>query len=236
MKRFSTYTSIILLAVLCIIVYRERYLPRLQQKLFPDNSLAHYHSRPAYKEQLTRYDVYSKKANIVMLGTSLTQDIDWNELMSRGDIINRGYGGDILAVLASRLNYVMAAQPKICFIEAGINDIDTHVPIAESIQLLMGIVDTLQRHAIIPVLTAVTQVTADANNQKERNEKISQFNRELYKLAQNRKLTVIDNNPILAPAGHLQPELAKSDGLHYLPKTYLVWKAAIDKVLLQNGL
>jgi hypothetical protein len=166
MKRFSTYTSVILLAVLCMIVYRERYIPRLQQKISPDNSLAHYQNRPAYKEQLTRYNVYSKKANIVMLGTSLTQDIDWNELMNRGDIINRGYGGDILLVLASRLNYVIAVQPKICFIEAGINDIDTGVPLAESIQLLTAIADTLQKHTIIPVLTAVTHVTADAQNQK----------------------------------------------------------------------
>jgi hypothetical protein len=58
----------------------------------------------------------------------------------------------------------------------------------------------------------------------------------LYKLAQNRKLTVIDNNPVLAPAGYLKTELAKSDGLHYLPKTYLVWKAAIEKALIEKGL
>jgi lysophospholipase L1-like esterase len=236
MKRLSVYVNIMLLALLAFIAYRERYIPRLKQKLLPDNSLTHYQSRPAYKEQLSRYDVYTKKANIVMLGTSLTQDIDWGELLNRGDVVNRGYGGDILAVLAGRMPYVLSVQPKICFVEGGINDIDTGVPLTESVRLLTGIADTLQQHSVVPVLTAVTHVAKDAVNQKERNEKITAYNRELYKLAESRKLAVVDNNPALAPDGYLKPALAKGDGLHYLPSTYLLWKAAIEKVLVQNGL
>ncbi len=236
MKRFCPYVNLVLLAFLSIIVYREKYIPRLKQKIFPDNSLSHYQKRPAYREQLSRYKVYSKKADIVMLGTSLTQDIEWNELMNRGNIVNRGYGGDIIAVLANRLPLVLALHPKICFIEGGINDIDTGIPPEESLQLLTGIVDVLQRDSIIPVLTAVTHVTENAANQKERNKAIGHFNRELYRLAASRRLTIIDNNPKLAPGGYLLPAFAKSDGLHYLPETYLVWKAAIEKILIEKGL
>jgi lysophospholipase L1-like esterase len=236
MKRFLIAVNIILVLLLSFIVYREKYIGKLKQKLFPDNSLKYYQNRPAYKEQLTRYDVYSKKANIVMLGTSLTQDIDWEELMNRGDIVNRAYGGDIFAVMAARLPYVLALQPKICFIEGGINDIDTDVPVAESMHQLLIIIDTLQQHSVIPVLTTITNVANSAAGQKTRNKKINQFNSELYKLAKNKGLSIIDNNPVLAPGGNLKEEFAKSDGLHYLPKTYLVWKAAVEKVLLKNGL
>lgn len=235
MKRLLIGINLILVLALGIIIYREGYIPKLKQKFFPDNSLAHYQNRPEYKEQLSRYGVYTKKADIVMLGTSLTQDIDWNELMNRPDIINRGYGGDIFAVMATRLPYVLAAEPKICFIEGGINEIDTGVPITEFSNQLSAIIDTLQHHSVIPVLTAITFVTNNAYDHKKRNEQIALYNREMKKLAASRAIVVIDNNPVLAPKGYLEEKFAKNDGLHYLPKTYLVWKAAIEKVLVQYG-
>ncbi len=236
MKRFLLYSNIILLALLAFITWRERYLPRLWQKAFPDNSLAYYQQRPAYQAQLARYAVYTKKAPIVMLGTSLTQDIDWGELLNRSDVVNRGYGGDIIAVLASRLPQVLAVKPRVCFIEGGINDIDTGVPLAESIRLLTGIVDTLLHHNIKPVLTTVTHVAKYAHQQQERNAKISLFNKALRQLAAGRSLLVTDNNPALAPGGYLQPSLAKSDGLHYQPAAYLLWKQEVESVLVQAGL
>ena len=231
MKRILVFLNIILVLLLGFIIYRERYIPKLKQKLIPDNRLSYYRDRPGYKDQLRRWDVYSKKASIVMLGTSLTQDIDWNELMNRNDIANRGFGGDILAVMVDRLPYVLAVEPRICFLEGGINDIDTDVPLAEFMQQLNLIIDTLQHHSIIPVLTAITHVSRNAVNQRTRNVRINQFNKEIYQLAQTRGLSLIDNNPVMAPDGLLKEELAKWDGLHYLPRTYLLWKAAIEKVL-----
>lgn len=236
MKRFSLYINFVLLALLAVIVYWENYIPRLWQKIFPDNSLAHYQQRPAYQQQLSRYAVYSKKAPIVMLGTSLTQDVDWNELLNRGDVINRGYGGDILAVLASRMPYVLAVQPQICFVEGGINDIDTGVPLDTSMQLLNGIADTLLQHNCTPVFTAVTYVTRQAPNQAARNKKIKQFNEALFELAERKGIFVVNNNPKMAPDGYLKTELAKSDGLHYLSSTYLIWKKNIETALTHKDL
>jgi lysophospholipase L1-like esterase len=236
MKRFSLILNVLLLLLLGFIAWRENYLPRLWRKLFPDNSLAHYQGRPAYQDQLARYQVYSKKGGIVLLGNSLTQDIDWNELMNRGDMINRGYGGDIMAVLANRIPLVLALQPKACIIEGGINDIDTGVPMDTTLQLLRGMVDTLRNHAITPVLTAITHVAERAPRQKQRNALVRQYNTALYQLAAQKGLQVVDNNPDLAPQGYLQPELSKPDGLHYQPAAYLIWKGNIEKALARLGL
>jgi lysophospholipase L1-like esterase len=232
MKRFSAILNLALLLLLGLIAWRERYLPRLWQKFFPDNSLAHYQARPAYQDQLARYTVYGKKGGIVMLGTSLTQDIDWNELLNRGDMINRGYGGDIMAVLASRIPLVVAVAPKTCIIEGGINDIDTGVPIDSALQTLQGMVDSLQRHNILPIVTAVTHVTEKAHRQRQRNELIKQYNTGLYQLAKQKGLAVVDNNPVMAPDGYLKAELAKH-GLHFRPAAYLLWKGNIEKILAQ---
>ena len=236
MNRLSLYLNIILLTLLIVVVIRENYIPKLKQRIFPDNSLDHFKNRPAYKEELMRYDVYSKKANIVMVGTSLTQDIDWSELLNRGDIINRGFGGDIFAVIASRLPYVLSVKPKICFIEGGINDIDRNIPLKESMEHLTHIINSLQQDSIIPVITLVTHVSNSAHGHDERNQKINEINSEIKNLAKLKNISLIDNNPILAPDGYLKPEYAKYDGLHYLPKTYLVWKASIEKILMQYHL
>lgn len=236
MKRFSFYFNIFLLIALISVIYKEDYIKKLKQKIFPDNSLQYYKNRPAYKDQLLKYGVYSKQANIVMLGTSLTQDIDWNELLNRGDIINRGYGGDLIAVMADRLPYIISVHPKICFIEGGINDIDNDIPLNETLQQLISIIDTLQKNSITPILTAVTHVTNNASRHTKRNKKIKEFNTELKKLAKVRGLTIIDNNPVLAPDGYLKNGFSKYDGLHYLPKTYLIWKVEIEKILKQYGL
>jgi lysophospholipase L1-like esterase len=236
MKRFSLYLNILFLIALVSVIYKEDYVRKLKQKIFSDNSLQHYKNRPAYKDQLLKYGVYSKQANIVMLGTSLTQDIDWNELMNRGDIVNRGYGGDLIAVMADRLPYIIPVHPKICFIEGGINDIDNNIPLHETLQHLINIIDTLQKNSITPILTAATHVTNNAYQHTKRNKQIKEFNTELKKLAKVRGLTVIDKNLVLAPDGYLKNEFSKYDGLHYLPKTYLIWKAEIEKILQQQGL
>lgn len=236
MNKLSFYLNILLLALLILVVIKENYISKLKQRISPDNSLGYFQNRPAYKEQLMRYDVYSKKANIVMTGTSLTQDIDWNELLNRGDIINRGFGGDIFEVIASRLPYILSVQPKICFIEGGINDIDRNIPLKESIGHLTHIINSLQKDSVIPVITLVTHVSNTAHDQAERNKKINELNNEIINLAKQKNISLINNNPQLAPDGYLKPEFAKYDGLHFLPKTYLVWKSAIEKVLAQNDL
>jgi lysophospholipase L1-like esterase len=236
MKRFSFYLNIIFIAILSLIIIKEKYLSRLKQKLFPDNSLAYYNNRPAYKEELARYDVYGKQAPIVMLGTSLSQDIDWNELLNRGDIVNRSYGGDIIEVMQSRLPYILAVHPKICFIEGGINDIDTNISPDKSLAQLSALIDSLKRNSIIPVLTAITAVTNTAHKHVERNAAIAAFNTALVSLAKEKNIDIINNNTRLAPEGFLRDEYAKADGLHFQPATYLIWKEAVQVILMKNKL
>ncbi len=236
MKKISLLFNLLLFAVLIFITNKERYISKLKQKVSPDTSLQYYQNRANYQDQISKYNIYNKQATIVMLGTSFTQDVDWNELLNRGDIINRGFGGDIFSVIASRVKYVTALHPKICFIEGGINDIDMNILLEKSKTSLLEIITALQKDSIIPILTTITFVTNNANNNIERNKKIAAFNIILKKIATENKLTIIDNNPTLAPDGYLKPEYAKFDGLHYLSNAYLIWKVAVEGVLKEKRL
>jgi lysophospholipase L1-like esterase len=235
MKNKWKLISLLLFIIILGIVYKENYIPRLKQKLFPDTSLNYFKNRPYYKEKLSKYDIYTKQANIVMLGSSFTDDIDWNELLNRNDVINRGIGAEIIATMLDRMPNVLKLKPKICFIEAGINDIDNNISIATSMRQLGQVVDILQRDSIKVILTAVTYLADIAPNYKKRNEKITAFNIELYKLSQQKNCTVVNNNTKMSPNNLLRNDLCKSDGLHYLPAAYLLWKQEIEKVLKEKG-
>jgi lysophospholipase L1-like esterase len=235
MKNKYKILSLILFVILLIVGYKENYIPRLKQKIFPDTSLVYFKNKPYYKEKLSKYDIYNKQADIVMLGSSLTDDIDWNELLNRGDVINRGIGAEIIATMLDRMPYVLKVKPKICFVECGINDIDNNIPLTTSIQQLGQVVELLQKDSIKVVLTAVTYLANIAPNYKKRNEKITAFNSELYKLALQKNCVVVNNNTKMSPNNLLRKDLCKYDGLHYLPAAYLLWKEEIEKVLKEKG-
>ncbi|MBP6430586.1 MAG: hypothetical protein KA319_02380 [Ferruginibacter sp.] len=235
MKNKYKIFSLILLVILVSIIIKENYIPRLKQKLFSDTSLTYFTNSPYYKEKLSKYDIYSKQANIVMLGTSFTDDIDWNELLNRNDVINRGIGATTIATMLDRMPYVLKLKPKICFIEGGINDIDNNILLDTSIKQLETIVDILQKDSITVVLTAITYLADIAPNYKKRNEKITAFNSELLKLAKQKNCTLINTNTTMAPNNLLRKDLCKYDGLHYLPAAYLLWKQEIEKVLKAKG-
>lgn len=66
------------------------------------------------------------KRKIVMLGDSLTQRGEWWELLGR-PAANRGVSSDTVADIEARLDDVVALEPKVLFILAGVNDLKNGV-------------------------------------------------------------------------------------------------------------
>lgn len=83
----------------------------------------HYLFNPKYVAKASLYPLYTRQKNIVMLGSSLTGNVNWDELLDRSDVANRGIDGDISEGILARMEYVLSVDPEICFIELGINDI-----------------------------------------------------------------------------------------------------------------
>ena len=75
-----------------------------------------------YNVRRSLFEVYQPKdIRIVMLGDSITDKVDWNELLSRTDVVNRGIGSDITEGFINRLSDIYVLNPETCFIMGGIN-------------------------------------------------------------------------------------------------------------------
>ncbi|MCH8325319.1 MAG: GDSL family lipase, partial [Bacteroidetes bacterium] len=112
-----------------------------------------YLKNSSYLIQTELYNVYRmRRAKIVMLGNSITQGVNWNELINRKDVIERGISGDLTSGFLHRLQYIYNLKPRICFIMGGINDIFYGRQVNEVFKNITKIIDSLKSHKIKIVL------------------------------------------------------------------------------------
>jgi lysophospholipase L1-like esterase len=230
------------LAVLIVIVFAGMLLEGiynedfcLKLKSLTDRSYS-YLDNPYYKKRIDFFSVDTSQKDIVMLGNSQTSRADWNELLTRDDIANRGIGSDITEGYLNRMDNVLNLNPKICFIEGGVNDIAKGIPADETINNLSRIIDTLTRHNITPVLTTVTLVGENYRKSESFNQKIKELNIGINILATEKGVTVIDLNPLVSDGNKLKQEFADQDGIHFMSKAYLIWRDELMKILNCKGI
>ena len=233
--KLSVLLNGILLLALLLLAGREGYLSRLFNRKSPPAESGPTafipENRPAYHEQVDFYPLYKSHPKIVMLGNSLTYKMEWNELLDRADVVNRGVMGDITLGMLQRLEYIVPLQPAICFIEGGVNDVDEHIPQDTILKNMSRMVDTLRQHHIIPVFMTITHVAAFYPDSKSINSAIRSVNSALENMATKNGIDLIDINKIIAPGYELQDSVSKRDGIHLNSKAYVPWRDEIRRVL-----
>lgn len=239
MKKTLVLLNVITAVLLFALLIKEKYPQRgyrLLRIFFEDKPVARvFKDHSDYREVTDLYSVYSPgQKDIVMLGNSLTYRISWNELLGREDVANRGISGDITGGFLNRMNFVFNLQPKICFIEGGVNDLALHVDHETILGNLNTLVDTLRSHRIKPVLTTVTYVTSFYPNAIRCNSKSAALNESIKQMAEQKQVDLIDLNSKLAEGEFLRPENAIHDGIHFSSKAYKIWKEEIEKILEQE--
>jgi lysophospholipase L1-like esterase len=176
-----------------------------------------------------------EKADIVMLGNSHTFYANWAELLNRPALANRGIPGDITLGYLHRMEYVYALQPKVCFIEGGVNDFYSGYSLEEVTGNYKQLINELLARKINPVIQATFLVGTYWPEYEEKNEMIVALNQQLQCIAKEKGLMFIDINPFIAPEGFLRPELTY-DGLHLNAQGYEIWLPAVAKALETLGL
>ena len=196
-----------------------------------------YQDNPQYFKRLELFAGEKGKKDIVMLGNSLTERGQWDEILGRTDVANRGIGSDVTEGYINRMNYVFNLQPKICFIEGGVNDLGRSIPQEIIINNLAILIDTLRDSGITPVLNTVTYVAANyqAFEPKAFNHRIKRLNRAIRRLAKEKNVALIDLNPEISDGKYLLKQFVIEDGIHYTAETYLQWKKEILKIVQQKG-
>lgn len=192
-----------------------------------------YLDNPQYFKRMEVFARETMQKNIVMLGNSLTQGGQWEGILKRTDVANRGIGSDITEGYINRMNYVFSLMPKICFIEGGVNDLGRKVPQDIIIRNLGVLIDTLQSRGILAVLTTVTFLADNyvAHEPKAFNIRIKALNKDIRKLAKKKRIKLIDLNPKISDGSFMIKKYAIADGIHYTEETYSLWGKEVVKIL-----
>lgn len=77
--------------------------------------------RPYYQHKKQRFEYYKTKADIVMVGDSITDGSEWHEMFPQLNIVNRGISGDTTVGVLNRLEGITQTQAKKAFIMIGVN-------------------------------------------------------------------------------------------------------------------
>lgn len=77
--------------------------------------------RPYYQHKKQRFESYKTKADIVMVGDSITDGAEWHEMFPQLNIVNRGISGDTTVGVLNRLEGITQTQAKKAFIMIGVN-------------------------------------------------------------------------------------------------------------------
>lgn len=189
---------------------------------------AAYKQNPNYWLQTGLYNIYrTQHSEFVMLGNSITHGVNWNELMGRNDIAERGIPSDIVEGFLSRLDYIYKLTPRICFIMGGINDIYSGYSPETVFSVYVKVIRELQKHNIIPVIQSTLFVSSKWHDAREKNPLVNKLNLLLKDYAHNNNVTFVDLIPKMTQNGLLRDELTY-DGLHLNAGGYTIWREELD--------
>lgn len=186
-----------------------------------------------YARRATLFDllpVYS--SDIIMLGNSLTDGAEWNELFDNCHVKNRGIVGDIIPGFFERLEPILKGQPRKIFIMGGVNDISHGVSADSIVSAMTQVVTTIQ--ARCPKTEIYVQSMLPFNNDvrlwkllKGREQVVVDGNKGLESMCQRLGVTFINLYPLfVGENGKMKPEYT-NDGLHLLGGAYLIWRDAL---------
>jgi len=195
-----------------------------------------YRNNPNYNYQLSLYDIYKTgSADVVMLGNSITYGVNWNELLGRDKIVNRGINSDIVEGFLNRLKYVIKLKPKLCFIMGGINDIYNDTAVGLIFQNYKEVVETLKENDITPIIQSTLHVSTKWHDYKDKNPEVKKLNESLFKYSKENEVDFLDLNLRLSRDGILIEKYTR-DGIHLNAEGYKIWCEEIVNILKKYGI
>lgn len=177
------------------------------------------------------YESYNpENPEIVMVGDSLTEGVNWSELVGN-KVIGRGIHGDKVTDILKRIDKVTVYKPKKIFIMAGVNDISGGYSVDEMIMNYQSLISKIVKdvpeteiyiQSILPVNTDIKYYRSGFNNAI-----ILEANKKLEELANDNNCIYIDLYNHFIDEGKLKAEYT-NDGLHLTSIGYRLWRQLLS--------
>lgn len=188
-----------------------------------------------YNQRLTLFEKLPDTPNeIIMLGNSITDGCEWNELFQNPDIKNRGISGDITEGVLYRLEEVTRSKPTKIFLMIGINDLAQDMYADKVFQNICNIVSNITKaspstkvyiQSILPVNPSFSKFS---NHVCKTNE-VMDINQKLNRWCAENSIKFIDlfHSFTEDKTNYLNPDFT-NDGLHLTAIGYLKWAEIIS--------
>ena len=167
---------------------------------------------------------------IVFLGDSITNYVDFHKYLPSYRIINMGIAGDTTSGVLRRLNEVIAFEPSKLFLMIGINDICDGIETAPIVRSIRKILERVQARS--PKTKIYLQSVFPVRLTDPRiNPEVRALNTSLKSLSEAMDWTFVDLYPLLlADDGELAEEYTV-DGLHLSDSAMSKWMSFIKQYL-----
>ncbi|MFW5707709.1 MAG: GDSL-type esterase/lipase family protein [Bacteroidota bacterium] len=190
-----------------------------------------------------RYSLFQQlpdtPGEIIMLGNSITNGGNWQELFNNPKVKNRGISGDNTFGILNRIHEVTASAPEKIFILIGINDLSKETPVEVILNNYRLIVEKIL--AASPQTRIYLQSVLPTNNEfdhfpraQNKDHLIRQVNAGIEQIAMDFNQTFIDLYPhFLDEQGKLSSAYT-NDGLHLMGEGYVLWANLLRPYLEDN--
>ncbi len=204
----SLAANVVLAVVLAVLLIRYDVPTKIYDYLVNDRRPlpADYSSTSIRRDLFMHYRAHP--GAIVMVGDSLVAAVEWNELLGRHDILNRGIGGEMTADILGRIDEIIGLEPRQVFLLVGINDIAAQRPAADIAADYERIVAHLSRAGTKTVILSIIK-TRD----RHMNAVVDDVNRRIRLLDQRDNVSHLDLNERLTVNGFLSHRYTY-DGVH----------------------
>ena len=185
-----------------------------------------------HKDKINLFNSLSNRnCEALFIGDSLIDNAEWQELLPKYKVINRGIQGIVTSDLLSLIQEIELIKSPTVFVMIGINDlrrgIKHQVIMANYTNLLNQLLEKYKYVFIHSVLLG-------SSDEKTLNQKIINLNNDLIKITEkNNRAKYIDLNFILSPEGYISDKLS-FDGIHLNGKGYIKWGDVIKQQIVQT--
>lgn len=177
----------------------------------------------------SQFALLNSADRIVLAGDSRIDEAEWDDLLGRDDVANRGISGDTTAGLLARFGETFPRPVGVCVIQIGINDLMQGTPVAQIEGNFRKIVQQLQDRKLA-ARVVLTSVLLTGKKSRELNGRVAELNAALMRLAEERGVAWLDLNAILAPGGYLEEKFT-NDGTHLTGEGYRLFAEALQPLL-----
>lgn len=177
------------------------------------------------KPRNTIFQTFSPRANVVMIGDSITNRGEWSEIFPQTKIANRGIDGDRADDILRRMDPIFAVNAKKAFVMVGINDISSGQGVDTIFANYTNIVQQLKSRGTAVYIQSTLECSK--SNCGDKLEKVRDLNGKLKAYAAQQQLAYININDGLRSEKNGLLKDYTPDGIHLLGSGYLKWSKAI---------